>query len=198
MKRLALYLALLAFALGVWPLQAAPRVEANSPTPLSSDDGAQQSTAAPADAQAVIAQAEALLKQARETGASYANNKDEPSKKATKKAIEDAEKLMKEALKRDPACEKCTEHLARAYLYKSYFGFEKNYDDCLKVATQGLTRFPGNAPLAYIKGVAHYNSGEYAEAVRALNRYIAGATDDPKGAAQAQQLMQDSQQRFMN
>jgi predicted Zn-dependent protease len=194
MKRLALTLTLLVFALSVWPLRAASRVEAASPTTF----GAQQSTAAPADAQAVIAQADVLLKQARETGASYANNKDEPSKKATKKALEEAEKLMKDALKRDPSCEKCTEHLARAYLYKSYFGFEKDYDDCLKVATQGLTRFPANAMLAYIKGVAHYNSGEYAEAVRALNRYIAGTTNDPKGTAQAQQLMQDSQQRFMN
>src|SRR5689334_15091089 len=99
MKRLALTLTLLVFVVSAWPLRAASRVEAASPSTL----GAQQSTAAPADAQAVIAQADALLKQARETGASYANNKDEPSKKATRKALEEAEKLMKEALKRDPS-----------------------------------------------------------------------------------------------
>ena len=59
MKRSALYLTLLAFAISVWPLHPAAQGEALSVSAVT-DDGAQQSTAAPADAQGVMAQAEAL------------------------------------------------------------------------------------------------------------------------------------------
>ncbi|MEN3333667.1 MAG: hypothetical protein V7641_3032 [Blastocatellia bacterium] len=197
MKRHAPYLALLVCLTSSWPLHASARVVAHSAAAASRDGNAPQSTTASVDAQAALTQTDGLLKQAREAGTNYANNKDDQSKKTAKKSLEEAEKLMKEALKHDPACEKCTEQLARAYLYKSYFGFEKDYDDCIKVAAQGLTRFPSNVPLAYIKGVAHYNSGQHGEAVKALNRYLAGATGDPQGTAQAQKLLQDSQQRFM-
>lgn len=153
--------------------------------------------AAASFAQDVVAQAETLINQGRESGVSYLNTKDEKAKKAAKKSLEDARNLLRDALKKDPNCEKCTESLVKAYLFQSYFGFEKNYEDCLKTAEQGLARFPTNKQIAFLKGYAHYNSGQYSDAVKAFNRYLATGADNPQSAEQAQKLLQDSQQKFM-
>lgn len=85
--------------------------------------------------------------------------------------------------------------LTATQFYRGYFGFERNYDDCVKVAAQGLTAFPANGRIAFFKGYAHYNSREYAEANKLLRQAL--ATADPQTAAQIQQVLQDSQQRFL-
>jgi Zn-dependent protease with chaperone function len=147
--------------------------------------------------QEAVSQAEALIRQAREQGVAYLNSKDDRAKKSAKKNLEDAEKILKDALKRDPNCEKCVEGLVATHFYQTYFGFAKNYDECTKLAKQGLERFPTNTRIAFFKGYAHYNSGEYSEATKAFNRYLAGAAGDSQSEAQVRKLLQDSQQRFM-
>jgi len=146
----------------------------------------------------VTTQAEELIRQAREQGVAYLNSRDDRAKKTAKKNLEDAEKILKDALKRDPNCEKCTEGLVATHFYQTYFGFEKNYDECTKVAKQGLAHFPTNSRIAFFEGYAHYNSGEYNEATKSFNRYLGGATGDPQTETQVRALLQDSQQRFMN
>ena len=147
-----------------------------------------------ASSQDVFSQAESLIRQAKEQGISYLNSKDDNLKKSAKKNLESAEKLLKESLKRENNCEKCLEQLVTAYFYQSYFGFSKNYDECIKMARLGLDRFPANSQLAYMKAAAHYNSGEHNEAVKAFNRYLVSNPNDQK----ARELLADSQQRFLS
>src|SRR5688572_23137533 len=86
----------------------------------------------------VVTQADGLIQQARKDGLDYLNSKDDKTKKSAKKALDEAEKLLKKAVKDDPACEKCFEMLTSTYFYQTYFGFAKDYDDCLKAASNGL------------------------------------------------------------
>jgi Zn-dependent protease with chaperone function len=141
-------------------------------------------------------QAEVFIKQGREDGVNYLNTKDEKAKKSAKKNLEEAEDLLKDALKKDANCEKCFEGLVKTYLYKSYFGFEKNYDDCLEWAGKGTTKFPNNKQLVFLKGYAHYNAQQYSEANKAFNNFLVMAAGDPQ-TEQVQKLLQDSQQKFM-
>jgi Zn-dependent protease with chaperone function len=136
---------------------------------------------------------ESLIQQAREQGMQYLNNKDDRARKVAKSNLEQAEKTLKDELKRNAACEKCFELLTATYLYKSYFGFERNYDDCFKTAAQGLASFPRNARIAFFKGYAHYNIRDYAEA----NKAFKAAQLDPTLAAQVNQILLDSQQKFL-
>lgn len=138
-------------------------------------------------------QLDSLIQQAREQGMQYLSNKDDRAKKVAKSNLEQAEKMLKDELKRNAACEKCYELLTATYLYKSYFGFERNYDDCFKTAQQGLAAFPKNARIAFFKGYAHYNMREYAEA----NKAFKAAQADPNLAAQVNQILLDSQQKFL-
>lgn len=142
-------------------------------------------------------QAESLIRQARDQGLQFLNANDNQAKSNARKSLEQAEKLLKDALKRQPDCAKCTEQLIADYFYQAYFGFSKDYDECLKTAEQGLTRFPGNARIAFFKGYAHYNSKEYSEATKALNQYLTAATGEPEAEAQARQILRDSQQHFL-
>jgi predicted Zn-dependent protease len=147
--------------------------------------------------QSYASQAESLIRQAREQGISYLNSKDGRAKSSAKKNLEQAEKMAKDELKRVPACEKCMEALVAAYFYQAYFGFAKNYDECTRSAAQGLARFPSNSRMAFFSGYAHYNSHNYSEAVKALNRYLMSNAGDPQTQAQVRQLLQDGQQRFL-
>lgn len=139
---------------------------------------------------------EALLQQSREQGLTYLSTKDENAKKSTKKSLESAEKIIKKASQDDPACEKCTVLLVNTYFYQSYFGFSKNYDECIKAATQGLGRFSANGRLTYFLGMAQYNSGRYSESTKTLGRFLISPTD-AESAAMAKQVQQDSQTRFL-
>ncbi len=147
--------------------------------------------------QDLLAQIESLVKQGREQGLSYLSSKDEHLKKSSKKNLEDAEKLLKNALKQSPACEKCAEYLVTTYFYQTYLGFSKSYEDCLKAAAQGLAQFPANGQLAYFKGYAHYNAGQYGEGIKSFNRYLMAANVDPQSAKQVRQIVADAQQRFL-
>ncbi|HEX4950518.1 MAG TPA: M48 family metalloprotease [Blastocatellia bacterium] len=138
-------------------------------------------------------QLESLIQQAREQGLQYLNSKDDRAKKIAKSNLEQAEKFLKDEIKRNAACEKCFELLTSTYLYKTYFGFERNYDDCLKTAAQGLANFPRNARIAFFKGYAHYNLRDYAEA----NKAFKAAQADPTLVAQVNQILLDSQQKFL-
>lgn len=138
-------------------------------------------------------QLESLIQQAREQGVQYLNSKDDRARKVAKSNLEQSEKFLKDELKRNAACEKCFELLTATYLYKTYFGFERNYDDCLKTAAQGLASFPKNARIAFFKGYAHYNLRDYAEA----NKAFKAAQADPTLAAQVNQILLDSQQKFL-
>lgn len=146
-------------------------------------------------AQDFFAQVDSLLQQARQQGLDYLNSKDETSKKAAKKNLEEAEKLLKKAMKESPNCEKCFEFLTNTYFYKTYFGFSKDYDDCIKTATEGLTQFPANGRIAYFRGYAYYNSGQYAEANKSFKSALLSV--DTQTAAQITPILQLSQQAFL-
>lgn len=145
--------------------------------------------------QDLLAQIESLVKQGREQGLSYLTSKDDRMKKSSKKNLEEAEKLLKNAIKQSPACEKCAEYLVTTYFYQTYFGFSKDYDDCIKTATQALTQFPSNGRLAYFRGYAYYNGYQYAEANKAFKSALLSV--DAQTAAQITQILQMSQQAFL-
>src|SRR5215211_9456968 len=130
--------------------------------------------------QDVSTQAESFITQARTDGLNYLNSKDEKAKKSAKKHLDEAEDLIKDALKKDVNCEKCYESIVKAYLSKTYFGFEKNYDDCLEWAGKGLTKFPNNKQIHFLKGYAHYNVQQFSEANKAFNNFLAMAAGDPQ------------------
>lgn len=143
-------------------------------------------------------QVESLIQQAREQGINYLQSRDDKARSSAKKNLEQAEKTLKEQLKREPNCEKCVQNLTATHFYRTYFGFSKSYDDCIKMATSGLARFPNNAVIAFYKGFAHYNSMQYRDAARAFSRYLASTSAGDPAAAQARQLLQDSQQHFLS
>ncbi len=105
--------------------------------------------------------------------------------------------MLKKELKQEPSCETCFEFLSITYFYQAYFGFLKNYDVCIKTATQALTQFPANSRLAYYKGYAHYNSGQYGESIKTFNRFLMSPAIDTQTFAQVRQIVQDGQQRFL-
>lgn len=141
--------------------------------------------------------AESLVQRGREQGLKFVNDNDDRAKQDARKSLEQAEKLLKDVLKKEPGCVKCTEQLVAGYFYQTYFGFRKDYDECIETADKGLARFPGNARLAFFKGFAHYNAKEYSAAAKALNLYLMGATGEPETEAKARQILQESQQHFL-
>ena len=142
-------------------------------------------------------QVENLIEQGKEQGMVYLNSKNEKSKKSAKNSLEEAEDLVKKKLKREPNCEKCIELLTMTNFYQSYFGFSKNYNDCIRTAGEGLEQFPANSRIAYYKGFAHYNIGQYSETIKAFNRFLMSNAADSQTMAQVRQLLQDGQQRFL-
>ncbi len=85
-----------------------------------------------ATVQEVASQAESLVMQAKEQRMNYLQTKDERTKKFLKKNLDEAEKLVKGQLNRDPNCEKCMEVLISAYFFRTAFGLSKNYDKCIQ------------------------------------------------------------------
>src|SRR5687768_7305248 len=142
----------------------------------------------PPHTQDIFAQVESLIQQGRQQGLDYLNSKDDKTKKSAKKSLEEAEKLIKKELKKEPNCEKCFEFLTVTYFYQTYFGFSKDYDDCLKTAGEGLTKFPANSRLGYLKGSAYYNSGQYSESIRTFNRLLMNPDLDAQSTAQVNQV----------
>lgn len=136
---------------------------------------------------------DSLIQRARSTGLQYLSSGDDRAKKAARRDLEDAEKGLKSALKRDENCEPCYEHLTTVYFLRTYFGFSKDYEDCVKTAEEGLRRFPRNGRMAYTKASAHYNSKEPGDAVRALVRYLVTNPEDQ----QAKDLLAESQKQFL-
>ena len=139
--------------------------------------------------------AEALIQRAVEEGRQYLSSQDNRIKKSAGKNLEQAEKYLKDELKSAANCEKCHELLVATYFYQTYFGFEKDYDKCVKTADEAASRFPNNGRIALFKGYAHVNRYEYAEANNALK--IAVRSADPQTATQINQVLQDSQQKFL-
>ncbi len=144
-----------------------------------------------------VSQTAALISQAKEQGLIYLNTKDNKAKDIAKKNLEKAEKQLKDYVKKQNDCEKCFELLAETYLYRAYFGFSKDYDNCVETAEKGLKLFPNNHRLALLKGYAHYNCEEYDQALRALNRYLLTTSDDETTKAQAKQVQNTCQDKFL-
>lgn len=190
MKRISIIWILIAvgFVLNSEQLSFAGSVGANNPkvSPTVSFSSVQD----------FLSQVENLIREAREQGLGYLNSKDDKAKKVAKKNLEEAEKLLKNGLKQNSNCEKCLEFLVTTYFYQTYFGFSKNYDECIKTAAQGLEQFSANSRLVYYKGYAHYNSGQYSESVKAFSRFLL-TPSDAQTESQVRQLLQDSQQRFL-
>jgi predicted Zn-dependent protease len=147
--------------------------------------------------QDAVSRAERLVQEAKQDGSRYLQSKDESAKKSAKRSLEEAEDLLKKELKRDARCERCVAALTSDYFYRAAFGISKNFDDCIKTATEALSRFPTNGVIAFYKGYAHYNSKQYADAIKALNLYFASKPSDDQAAAQARQVLADSQRRFL-
>lgn len=138
-------------------------------------------------------QADNLITQVREM---WQRSQDDQTKKEVKKNLELAEKMMKDDLKRNPNCEKCQEVLISTFFYQSWFGFSKRYDECIKTANQALSRYPANSRIALVKGYAHFYSQQYAEASKAMNRYLA-SVPPTQDTTQVKQMLQQSQQLFL-
>ncbi len=144
-----------------------------------------------------VARAEALIQQGREMGLRAVNQKDGKAKDAAKRNFEEAEKLLKEEVKRDPGCQACLESLAGALFYRAYFQVGRSFDDSIELTNQGLARFPASGLLAFFKGYSHYNKGEHDEALHALKRYLGSGAADAQSRQQVEQLIQECQQRFL-
>lgn len=153
--------------------------------------------AAPAAAE-YPSEADALVRQGREEGLRFRQFQDKAAKDAARGALERAEKMLRDAAKKDASCQKCVESLAAAQFFKTHFGLEKNYKDCVQTAADGLVRFPASASLAFYKGYAHHGAGEYAEAARALSRYLAASRGEPERENQAREVLADSRKRFLD
>jgi metalloendopeptidase OMA1, mitochondrial len=145
--------------------------------------------------QDILGQVDAMIQQARTQGLDYLDTKDEKSKKAAKKNLEDAEKVLKKAVKDTPTCERCYELLTNTFFYQTYFGFSKDYDEAVKTATEGLTRFPSNGRLAYLRGFAYFNAGDYSQANKSLKQALLSV--DAQAATQINQILQQSQAAFL-
>ncbi|MBS1809142.1 MAG: M48 family metalloprotease [Acidobacteria bacterium] len=146
-------------------------------------------------AQTSLSTIDAQIQQARTQGLQFLNSQDDRAKKAAKKNLDDAEKALKEEIKRAPGCDKCHELLVATYFYQTYFGFSRNYDECLKLAEQATKQFPANGRIAYFQGYAYYNVSLFAEANKAFKRALPSV--DPQTAAQITQILQASQQQFL-
>lgn len=142
------------------------------------------------------AAAEALLKEARESGQAYLQG-NKAMKGRAEDALEKAEKLFEKSAKDDRTCAACVEGLAAARFFKAYLGFEKNYKDCLETASKGLETFPSSARLAYYKGYAHFAEKDYGDASRLLNRFLMASAGEPEAENQARQLLEQSRGRFL-
>ena len=135
----------------------------------------------------------ALIQRGREVGQTWLDSKDEKAKKSARKDLDDAESVLKAALERQANCESCYEQLTTVFFLQAYFGFAKNYETTIKTADRGLQRFPSNGRLAYTKGAAYYNAQQYAEASKALIRYLASNPEDDE----ARNILKESQQHFL-
>lgn len=145
-----------------------------------------------------FAQVESLIAEGKLQGTEYLSSKNEKSKKSSKKNLDEAESLLKKKLRQESKCEKCFELLTMTFFYQAYFGFSKNYKDCFEAADDGLKLFPLNNKMAYYKGFAHYNIGEYTECIKAFNRYLMDPGADAQTVEQVRQILQDGQQRFLS
>lgn len=146
-------------------------------------------------AQASLGTLEQQIQQARAQGLQFLQTQDDRAKKAAKKTLDEAEKVLKDEIKRTPGCDKCNELLVATYFYQTYFGFSRNYDDCLKLAEQATKQFPTNGRIAYFRGYALYNTFQFAEANKAFKTALLSV--DPQTAAQITQILQASQQQFL-
>ncbi|MFN2502017.1 MAG: M48 family metalloprotease [Pyrinomonadaceae bacterium] len=146
-------------------------------------------------AQAALTQIEGSIQQAKQQGVEFLSTKDEKQKKAAKKNLDESENQLKKLLKETPNCERCLELLVNTYLFQAYFGFSKDYDECIKTASDGLTKFPANGRLAYFRGYAYYNSMQYAETNKSLKAALPNV--DQPTVAQITQILQMSQQAFL-
>jgi Zn-dependent protease with chaperone function len=146
-------------------------------------------------AQTSLSTLEQQIQQARVQGLQFLQTQDDRAKKAAKKTLDDAEKMLKDELKRSAGCEKCYELLVSTHFYQTYFGFSRNYDECLKLAEQAARQFPTNGRIAYFQGYAYYNSFQFAAANKSFKKALLSV--DPQTAAQITQILQTSQQQFL-
>lgn len=135
---------------------------------------------------------------ARDLGLSYQQSGEKWEIKEADKLLKNAEKDLRKLIKKDEYCRECYELLSETLFYKSYFQFEKNYDDCIDISKKGLEIFPENPTLYFYLGYAHYNTGEYAEACKSLNTFLIMSSGNPGSEAQVHLVLNDAHQRFLN
>jgi beta-barrel assembly-enhancing protease len=144
-----------------------------------------------------LGQTASLISQAKDQGSNYLNTKNNSAKDIAEKNLSKAEKQLKDYLKQPSSCEKCYELLTETYLYRTYFGFDKDYDKCVETAEKGLQLYPSNFRLTLLKGYAHFNAEEYEQALRALNQYFLLTTDDEATKAKARQMQNTCREKFL-
>ena len=74
---------------------------------------------------AVATQAESLVSQARESGLRALQTNDDGG-------LDSARKILRDVLRSDVYCMRCTEPLVAFYFYRAHLGFERKYNDCLE------------------------------------------------------------------
>lgn len=139
-----------------------------------------------------------LIQEGIDFGLHYLRTDDKKSKKESRARLDRAKKMMEKAVRKNHDCEKCYTKLAQAQFYQAYFGFKKDYDDCLKTTSQGLERFAESRILAFYEGYALYNSKQYAEASKSLNYFLILSYGDPEAENQVKEVLNDAQQYFLN
>lgn len=140
----------------------------------------------------------ARVAQAQTDGNRYKETGDKKARDASKDALEGASKDLREQLRKTPGCERCYESLVLASCLQSYFEFARNYDGCFTSGAEAAARFPDNGTIALFVGTAQYNRGLFPESARSIKRYIASPQRTPANDAFANEMLKDSQQRFLS
>jgi predicted Zn-dependent protease len=141
-------------------------------------------------------QAGLLVQRARAAGIEFLTTNNRTSRDEARDDLDDAEKIVRDEIKRNAACEPCIETQAAVHLLRSSFRFANEYEKALEVAGKGLERFPQNPRLAYLKGFAHYSRGEAHQATAALKRFLTLAPADPL-APEVRQMAAAAEQVFL-
>lgn len=145
-----------------------------------------------------LAKGEALIQRALAEGTKGRDQDNRRARHDAEDTLDELAKLAAKGLDKDASCATCAEQLLRAYFMRSYFGYEKDYDECLKFGAQAMARFPGNGRIAVHAGTAFYNTGKYGDAIRAFKRYQSSTLRDAQTDMQVANMLRDSEARFQS
>ncbi len=137
------------------------------------------------------------IEQGVTNGLQYQKSRDNKSKDASKRDLEEVIKTAKEFLKHDGSCAVCAEHLVMADYYYAAFGFTKSFDQAVEDATPLLSQFPTDGRFSLFAGAALYQKGRFADAGQAFKRYQISTFRNAEHDAFMQPMLDDCQKKFL-